>query len=356
LLHGALAAAAAGVFEAAPFVLAAGLLPRGAGALASLLACGCGGRLPAALSLPALGLCWIAFGPAVTLARTGTALATLLLPRALHSQEARTSCHDAAAPDPLRDLAGIGLAGFAGALAAGALPPVAAALPVPAAFLAGAGAGALLPCGTAGLVLAGTLHALSPAASAGMLASAGILTRRIELPGRAKPPGGDGLALALIATACLWLALQGGRGFLSPRFAALSLAGWAAAMVSLCRGTRTTLGTPALLPATLIVALALGSPPPGAATATLPVGLYPGLAVDFTGTVRPGGRAVGRAAMLCCRADAQLLILPLAVRLRVRDGSWVRVRGTIQGRAETLRLEDVRAEAVAAPADPFVYL
>jgi hypothetical protein len=127
-------------------------------------------------------------------------------------------------------------------------------------------------------------------------------------------------------------------------------------MVALRRGTRTTLAVPPLLPAALLAALALGSPPPGAATATLPVGLYPGLAVDFTGTVRPGGRAVGRAAMLCCRADAQLLILPLAVRLPTAAGSWVRVRGTIEGSGGTLRLGNVQAEPVAAPHDPFVYL
>jgi hypothetical protein len=111
-----------------------------------------------------------------------------------------------------------------------------------------------------------------------------------------------------------------------------------------------------MLPLALLTALALGSPAPDEGFATLPVGLYPGLSVDFTGTLRPGGRAVARAAILCCRADAEVLELPLAAALRLPPGTWVRVHGAIEPAQGGLRLRVTEAFPVPRPRDPYAYL
>lgn len=79
----AIAAAAATLFEATPFVLAAALIPRGRlTPLLALLGCGCGRSGPGALGLPAFGICWLAFGPAVAIARAAAAVALRFAPRA----------------------------------------------------------------------------------------------------------------------------------------------------------------------------------------------------------------------------------------------------------------------------------
>ena len=170
-------------------------------------------------------------------------------------------------------------------------------------------------------------------------------------------PGTWGSRAPLLATAlaCLWLAFEGGRGFIHPRLLVLAPAGAAAAIFGLTRPNRTTLSG-AMVPLLLGGALLTGSPPPPEGAATLPLGLYAGRDVDFTGTVRAGGGAVARAAMLCCRADAEVLTLPLARPVAVPAGTWVRVRGRMQTVHGVLRLGAARVERVAAPADPFAYL
>jgi len=132
-LHGAFAAAAAGLFEAAPFVLASALLPRSRlSRLGPVLGCGCGGLLPAALSLPSVALCWFAFGPVPAALRV--VAAALLAIRA-----GRRGAHAGPVPtaDPLADLSALGIAAFAAALAGEGLRAIAlpAASP-PAALLA----------------------------------------------------------------------------------------------------------------------------------------------------------------------------------------------------------------------------
>ncbi len=429
--HGALAAAAGSLFEALPFVLAGTLLPTRLAFAGPLLACGCGGRLPGALSLPAVGLCWVSFGPAVTLARTAAAILAALAgfgglrgarcrggrsprggirdraqvggrpgvackpgsrPHNAVDQRLRTLQPDES-PDPFVDLGRIGLAGFAGSLVAQALPATVHGLWPPVAFLAGAVAGSLSPCATAALTAAEGLRAASPAAAAGLLSSAGLVSLRAGLPvlslrpgrpgmprrpgrpGVALPPGrrsvkqrlrwtggeesarhGTGMALALTIGACLWLTFRGGAGFLNPRLWILGPAGAAMAGLAFVRGSRTALAAPLLLPLALLSALALGSPPPGETVATLPLGLYPGALIDFTGTIRAGRQAVGRAAIVCCRADARLIVLPLDIGLPWRPGTWVRVRGRIRAGPDGLQATGVSAERVPQPRDPFAYL
>ena len=350
--HAALASAAASVFEAVPFVCAAAVLPGRFARLAPLLACGCGGSLPGALSLPALALCWLAFGPALTLARAATALGLAVLARRTR-RRTRAPAGCAQAPDPLAELAGIGCAAFAGALVEAALPAL-RGMWAPAALLAGLLAGGLLPCATAGVSLAAGLRPSAPAVAAGLLAGAGIV--RLSLPIRPCGARRDGRpAAALLLGACLWLAFGDARGFLNPRLAWLAPAG-ALGSVCLLRGVSTRLRPAALLPLALLAALTFGSPPPGERAATLPLGLYPGAALDFTGRVGPGGRSVRRAAILCCRADAHVLEVPLEVPLALPAGRWVRVTGTMESTPAGLRLGRIRAAAVAPPRDPFAYL
>ena len=353
LPHGAacaaLASAAACVFEAAPFILGAGLLPSRLSGAAALLACGCGARLPGALSPAALGLCWLSFGPAVALARA--AAAALLW--AVRSAAPGPATAEQQAPDAVADLGLVGAAAFAGSLLQG-IVPASAGWP-PAAFALGALAGALLPCAGAGVAAAAGLRSTAPAAAAGLLAASGIAVFRPWRTRRPAPRNATGVLLVLIG-ASSWLTLRGGHGFLNPRLALLAPAGALAAALALRSAPATRLPAPWLLPAGLLLALANGSPLPPEAPATLPLGLYPGRAVDFTGVLRPGGRALARAAILCCRADAQWLELPLSRRSAAAPGTWLRARGRIEAATDGLRLEAEHLERVAAPADPFVYL
>jgi hypothetical protein len=352
--HAALASAAASAFEAAPFVFGAALLPRGLALAAPLLTCGCGGRLPGALSLPAIGLCWVTFGPAATLARLFAALLAATLPRLRRKRSAIRASHAPAQADPLADLGAIALAAFAGALLDGQLTTSLHRWWPGAAFLAGALAGALLPCATAGLAAAGALRSSSPAAATGLLSTAGILGYRLAPPcGR---QAGAAAAVALTVCAGLWLSAEGARGFLNPRLFWLAPAGVVTAAATLARRPATRLRAPALLPLALLAALALGSPAPDEGTATLPLGLYPGRGVDFTGSLRPGGRTVERAVILCCRADAEILELPLAAALRLPPGTWIRVRGTIESLQGGLALRVTEALQVSPPRDPYAYL
>jgi hypothetical protein len=371
LLHGVLASTAATLFEALPFVLFAALLPaRRWSRLLPLAACGCGSAVPAALALPALVLCWLNFGPWITLARAGAALCSLGFRRRPHAAGFE-------APDPLAELnrlaAGAGLGAF-GLAAAGWLARAAGghafglggeplwpwrAIGASLQFALGALAGALAPCGTVGVAAAAAFHTSSPAAAAGLLTTSGLVGFVVRLRRSGPPqvrPAGVAVYLCL-ALAALWLWADGGRGFLSPRLVPLLPLGAALAGLAAARPRPTGARHAGALPALLFAALVLGSPAPdGDGPATLPAGLYPGRAVRFTGRLAPGGRDVGRAAMLCCRADAQMLRLALDRRIARPAGTWVEVAGHVIAAPAGLTLHLEHARQVAPPADPFVYL
>jgi len=347
-LRGALASAAASVFEATPFVLAAALLPGRLARIAPLAACGCGGLLPGALAPAAVGLCWLLFGPWVTLARTAVALAVARLARSPAGRTTESS-------DPLEALALVGACSFAGSLLGGILGG--STVFAPAALLGGALAGALLPCPTAALTLAAQLGTRSGWTAAGLLLTAGFL-RFTRAPRRPEPPATRTARAAYlgvaIASGCL--CLIGCRGFLNPKLIALPLCGAIGAACAASRRKETALHSGWVVPAALIVALAAGSPAPPETTSTLPLGLYPGATLDFTGIVGGHGTRVGRAAIVCCRADARLLAVSLSRPLREPDGVWVRVRGTMKSTPGGLRLDVRVAAAIPAPIDPFVYM
>jgi len=358
VVHGALAAAAGGLFEAAPFVLAAAFAPRGRlAALAPLLGCGCGSRLPAALALPSIALCWFAFGPVPTVLRLGAAALLAIRARGSHA-------HDNAPveADPLADLAALGLASFAAALLAEGLRTIAAPAAGPLdsllALTLGLVAGTLAPCGTTGIGAAMALRSVSPFATAGLLVTSGMFApRRTSSNGEARDVRA---ALVLLALACAILTVRGTHGFLNPRLWFVAPLGTVCAIACVLRGTRSATRLAYLVPAILLAALVAGSPAPQVSRATIPYDLFPGRPLEFTGAVvaRPKSATTTlvRFAILCCRADAEPLALELDRRIDARPGTWVTVRGVAIERDARAMLRVENAVRVTAPADPFLYL
>jgi hypothetical protein len=358
-LFGALASAAGTVLEAAPFVVGSALAPRlRIARYLPSLGCGCGGALPAALSLPSLALCWIAFGPAVALLRAAAAIGLAFFSR-------RASACD---PDPLRELAALGTSSFAAALTVEILRAHTLGGQL-LSFAAGALAGVFLPCGTAGIGAAAAFRFSNPAAALGLLATSGLFSpcrmrvRQLREGTLARDSwsASGRAAYASFAVACACFAVFGTHGFLNPRFAPLVELGAACCALATFRGLRTSTRAAPLVPAALGLALIAGSPPPSAATATLPIGLYPGQSFAFVGRIAQARDArspttLERAAILCCRADAQVLSLPLDRRLAIPTHAWISARGVISLRDGRMVLHADRADPVAAPADPYVYL
>jgi hypothetical protein len=359
-LAGALAAAAGTVFEALPFVVGAALLPR----LRLLrflpsLACGCGGVLPAALALPALALTLISFGPVVVVARTAAALIVgfvrLRRPSAPQPEAAVER-------DPLAELTTLALASGSASLVAELIRAhavLAHGLVGAAASLSlGAFVGLIAPCATTGIGAAIALRAADPWAAFGLLATSGIFSLRT--PRIAAPQVRDArFAFALLGFACLMVWACGTRGFLNPRFALVLPSGALVASIAAIRQTATRSIASFAAPAMVLSALVLGSPPPLDSTATVPVDLYPGRSVAFTGRIARSDSSTTtliRSAILCCRADAQQLSLTLDRRLDAKPGMWVDVRGVALARNRRLVLRIDHIRVVTPPEDPYVYL
>ena len=374
VLHAALASAAGTLFEAAPFVLAAASL-RGPGTrfVASLAGCGCTAQPGvAALSLPAVALCAVTFGPAVAAARfvAGLAIAGLLHapgPARRAGLEASAAVAQRPAPaeagdgDGLARLAGLAAPAFAFGLVAAFVQAGAVRLPAwpaPAAavalFAAGALAATLSPCATAAIALAAMLRHVAPPAAAGLLACAGFVPRvRVRAQADGRPRAGA-FAYATLALLLGTVAVRGGAGFVNPRLVPLLLAAAAGAVALAVRRTPTRAGGP-LVPAALLGALALGSPPPATIGATASLdGAYPGRRVAFTGRAlrTAAGPALVRYAIACCRADATAIVLPLD---RVYGTGWAEATGTLVAGTAGLTLRVERWQPRAPPADPFVY-
>jgi hypothetical protein len=369
-IAGALAAAAGTVVEALPFVAGSALLPRvrWLGFLPSL-ACGCGGVLPGALALPALALTWISFGPVVAGARAVAALLLVIIRLRRHRNESPDAAIER---DPLGELAALAATSFAASLLAeslGAHPALAqSAGGALAALVLGAFVGCLAPCATAGIGAAIALRAADPWASFGLLATSGIVAFHVpsNTSTRVVSSDADGrrwnarLVYVALALACLSLWLRGTHGFLNPRFALVVPAGAVLATIAALRRTTTTRSrAPFLAPSVVLAALVFGSPSPPDSTATIPLDLYPGRRVEFTGRVAQSDASsttLVRAAILCCRADARMLSLRLDRHVGAAQGSWVDVRGTVASaeRGPALRVE--RLLHVSPPADPYLYL
>ena len=377
-LFGALASAAGTILEAAPFVVAPALVPRlrFAQYLPSRL-CGCGGALPAALSLPSLALTWFAFGPTIALLRAAAAICMMLVAR--HSPARRPTRADEPhgdPTDPIRELATIGASSFAAALVVEfmhAHSPWMAALPIAPRFLIsftlGALAGAVMPCGTAGIGAAAAFRLTSTPAAFGLLATSGFFSlwrlrpsspfgrRSVNVSGYVSAR----FTYASLATACACFALWGTHGFLNPRFLPLVVLGASTCAFAALRDLQTSMRTASLVPAALLLALVAGSPPPSEAVATVPIGLYPGEPFAFTGRVaaardpRSPTRLL-RAAILCCRADAQMFAVTLERHVAAPANAWIAARGAMSLQDGRLILRTSAVAAAPEPKDPYFYL
>src|ERR1700693_569089 len=182
-LAGALASAAGTLFEALPFVVGTALLPRVRWLrFLPSLACGCGGVLPSALSLPALALTWISFGPLVSIARIAAALLVLVVRArsrtSQHASKGDEHSRDLPNGDALSELTRFALASFAASLIAESLRTKLFLAPGPAgavlSLALGMLAGLLAPCATAGGAASIALRAGDSFAAFGLLATSGL--------------------------------------------------------------------------------------------------------------------------------------------------------------------------------------
>ncbi|MBC5810258.1 MAG: hypothetical protein GIW95_05290 [Candidatus Eremiobacteraeota bacterium] len=352
----AVAAAGSTIFEATVVVAGGALLGRASGRIAAFLTCGCGGAWPPALALAPFVLTWWTFGPGVAAARSAVAL--LIGLRGARGAARRP----AEPPDPLADLGALAVASFAAALLAATLRAhaVPAAAPFGSLALAVGAAvlGTIAPCATAGIAAAASLKATAPLATAAILATCGLVRLRMPLqaPSRTRPSRPSWIALGVVLAA---LTLHGVHGFVNPRFAFVAPLGALCALALAMRGGETRARLPALPALIAAGALVFAGAPAGIVASAVPLNVYPGERVEFTGYVssRSGtGTSLVRYAIACCRADAQPLGIEVDRRLDARLGTWVEARGIVARRDDRFVLHADRVRPVAPPADPFMYL
>jgi hypothetical protein len=370
-LHAALAAVAGPLFEAAPFVLVADALPFGQRfrTVVSFASCGCGGAVPGALSFASIGLCWLTFGPAVTLARTAAGLALVYAKR-----RRNRSCGPAEPPEALGELLALAPSAALAALVSGALASHAAAnVATPggraALFVLGLVLGCIAPCGTAAVAIAAAFAPHLTAVTAGILVTGGLAPRlprfgATPLSGTRllrEPPSVEALhrvniARLALAGCLVTLVLGGPRGFINARLVPFELVAAGCALLGLRRRSLTSHAT--IVPALLIVALAAGSPEPSyVATETRLDDAFAGERVVFTGVAHAEGATsiVQRFAITCCRVDATPVAVRTSAPLGVADGSWITAHGVLADSPDGLVLRTSEWRRVATPADPFVY-
>jgi hypothetical protein len=365
VVRGAIATAAASLFEGTPLILAGALLQtllsrhfglrRGPmRAVTPLLGCGCDGGA-SARSLPAALATAVVFGPVPAILRFAAALfSTHVLSRRRGDDEC------CAREDPL-------LAQLATLLPAAVLAGVVVHLFNDLHFdraspllqwLAGAGFGfSASPCALGAVALAASLHARAPFAALGMLCVCGIVDIRALSHAPHRAQSHDALSYALLAAALAIVAVRGGDALLNPRFtipiACCAIA--SAALTILFRRHRSSRSRVA--PALMLAGALLAAPPPTYnATETTLADIFPGERVTFTGTLAHGrdADALVRFAVTCCRVDAAPVVLGLAGRVRYPAGTWLRAQGVVKRLAGALRL-DARVRAIPPPADPFIY-
>ena len=343
------------LLESAPFMLAGVLLARAPlrwnAQMVPYLGCGCGAG-PSARSLPAAIAAWLAFGPAVAVARFAAALAA-------SRARSRVPCEHAGSESLLAQLATLLPLAIAGAGANALWGTLFGMHAAPAiAFVTGAGAAfAASPCGIGAVALASALRTISPAACAGFLCVAGIVDWRTWIHGRRERDEHDALAYVILAAGCAIVAGRGGAGFVHPK---LAIALWpcaaaCSALAWLCR-TRSCARL-RIAPIIVFAGAIMSAPlPQYHATETMLPDAFAGERIDFTGVVTrtESATTLVRYAITCCRADASPLVLRL-LRPPPRLHGWVHVAGTLAERDGTLQLHADRLQPVDAPADPFVY-
>lgn len=366
-LHAALAATAATLFEAAPFVLAASLVPAGRmRALVPLLGCGCrGSALPGALALPAVALCWISFGWLPTLGRIAFAVGWIALRARLGPRTGPGAVAPASHADPLGTLAELVPFALGAALCTSALPDLAprfASLPLAPVWLLLAGAllGRVMPCTTAGVAVAAGLHAALPALALGLLATGGLVAPSAPpRPANAQMRhSAERAAYLLLGIVLAYVAVRAPPGFITPRLGTVVACG---ALLAAWR-TRAPGGSArsgGLAPVLMAIALVLGSPQlPYTADATALEGAFAGEALHFTGIAHrtAAGTVLERYVIACCRIDATPIAIVLDTPLAVPTGTWIVATGIlVRQPGGGLALRTQTSRAIAPPRDPFAY-
>jgi hypothetical protein len=357
VLSGALAAAASALFESVPFLLAGAVLQMlfRDDRLIAYAGCGCG-RGPSARSVPAALATALVFGIWVALAR-------LMAASIVAAMVARRAGAHACAPRQtlfLDDLAALVVAalfaGCASQLAAYVdartlLPWIAVAAGLALGFLA-------TPCALGAVAIGAALHARSPQASAAFLCVAGIVDLQALFGRRAERANADATAYLTLAIGLTLVAIRHGDALVRPAIAPLlaSCAAIAFACAVRYRGAREPKARWA--PAIMLAGALVTAPPPAyTATETTLGDIFDGERLDFTGRLTRNGSsaALVRYAITCCRADAAPVVIRLREAPRLPVGTWVRASGTIAEIADDLRLSTTHLEAVAPPADPFIY-
>jgi len=348
-----LASTAGIILECLPYLCAsalfAPLLRTRAKTLLAYAGCGCGAG-PSARSIPAaIAVAWL-FSPWIAIARLITA--SLVARRGVEPEHS----HDISLLSELVSLAPSALlAALAGTLA----PDLhVSTLPLLIQILCGCVLGVLASsCALGGVALAASLHTSAPAAGFAVLATAGVVDVRRWLP-RFHIDCDDALGYVFVGCACALAAFEGGARLVNPKLSPALFACVPFCAVAAWRG-RGSRGTLALAVATaLAVVVVIGAPVPDyRATETTLTDAFAGESVDFTGQYvhDKHDAAVERYAITCCRADASPVVLALTLPLHERDGTWVRVTGTLAQSSDELKLRVREIQTIAPPRDPFIY-
>ena len=315
------------------------------------LGCGCGAG-PSARSLPAAAAACLVFGPIVAGARLAAAIAIdRTFPRAV-------SCaHDD--DSILGQLAAIMPLAVTGALAVFFAPMLFSTRPSAPQAFAGAALAAFVmaPCGIGAIGLAAAMRGPLPAAAAGFLCVAGIVDLRTWLRNAHTGRQHDALSHAIAAIACALVAGRGGAGLVHPKIA---MALWACAIACgvlayrYCSEQNPRLR---IAPAIMLAGAVLAAPPPEYhATETSLEAAFAGERIDFTGVITHTGEVTTlvRYAITCCRADATPIVIRLERNVPALHG-WTHARGVLVQTANGLRLRADSMNAIAPPADAFVY-
>jgi hypothetical protein len=316
--------------------------------IAPFLGCGCGRA--GARAVPVAILAWVAFGPAVAIARFAAALVVAKTIVREHDHRPRSAIEELYALLPSAALASVILHVASGS----AMPQNPVVQLVMGAAMGFVGA----PCALGGIALAASLHTHAPIACAAVLCISGVIDARTLLRLRDRPLGENGFAEGALALVCAIVAFRHGAQLVHPLLTApLGVASVVFAWRAGQRRWRPP-NRECIVPAIVMTALIIGAPVPDyRATETTLAEAFPGERVRFTGILvkSEDGAALVRYAITCCRADAQPVVLRLASTPAFPARTWLSVDGSLVRRRERLALEPGSITAVAPPNDPFVY-
>lgn len=356
--RGVLAVAAATLIEAVPLFALALTTPRSGPwrCLAWLLSCGCGFG-PSARSLPATAAAWLAFGPAVALARLAAAHAVARWVPGTNASGFPACRSTSPVLEGLRLLLPAAFAAGTAAQLVALAPP--ATLAAPAQLIAGALFGFFAaPCGLGAIAVAVALRVRAPLAAGAFLCVAGIADARAFARAHGIDVAPDPLAYLLLSAALGFVAWRHGAGLVHPMLAYVAAVGALATFLAAVVHRRRCDGSARWAPAFALAGALIAVPPPQyRATETTASDLFAGQRLRFSGVLSRDGAhaALVRYAITCCRADAAPVAVRLSATPRFSTGTWLRAEGVVESRHGALQLHASAIRAAAPPADPFLY-